>query len=158
MKKTTKEMIEVMEAFEQGEEIEYLGMMGVWANATVPTWDWENLDYRVKEYKYPMWFESNDGDVVVRFDSLYRGEVISTTKEESYYIGEYTDWTPHTCKDTWTQIDEPKAKEKVTIEKWLLKDSNNILFVVETSDIDTWLKGFLKTKKVKLLESYTVEI
>ena len=48
-------------------------------------------------------------------------------------------------------------KQKVTIEKWLIEE-NDIKFVVETSDIDSWLKSFPTAQKLKLIESYEVEI
>ena len=48
-------------------------------------------------------------------------------------------------------------KQKVTIEKWLI-EYDNIKVVVEASDIDSWLKPFATTKKLKLIESYEVEI
>ena len=50
-----------------------------------------------------------------------------------------------------------EQKEKVTIEKWLIEE-NDIKFVVETSDIDSWLKSFPTAQKLKLIESYEVEI
>ena len=51
MAKTTKEMIEVMQAFERGETIEVI-WRGVandgWDVATTtPSWDWGEYDYRV---------------------------------------------------------------------------------------------------------------
>ena len=49
------------------------------------------------------------------------------------------------------------SKQKVTIEKWLIEE-NDIKFVVETSDIDSWLKSFPTAQKLKLIESYEVEI
>ena len=49
------------------------------------------------------------------------------------------------------------SKQKVTIEKWLIEE-NDIKFVVETSEIDSWLKSFPRAKKLKLIESYEVEI
>ena len=49
------------------------------------------------------------------------------------------------------------SKQKVTIEKWLIED-NNIKVVVETSDIDSWLKSFPIAQKLKFIESYEVEI
>ena len=49
------------------------------------------------------------------------------------------------------------SKQKVTIEKWLIEE-NDIKFVVETSDIDSWLISFPRAKKLKLIESYEVEI
>ena len=48
-------------------------------------------------------------------------------------------------------------KQKVTIEKWLIEE-NDIKFVVETSDINSWLKSFPTAQKLKLIESYEVEI
>jgi hypothetical protein len=45
--KTTKEMIEVMAAFERGEEIEWC-QFGQWLACPNPIWDWRNLDYRIK--------------------------------------------------------------------------------------------------------------
>ena len=50
-----------------------------------------------------------------------------------------------------------EQKQKVTIEKWLIEE-NDIKFVVETSDIDSWLKSFPTAQKLKLIESYEVEI
>lgn len=48
--KTTKEKIEVMQAFERGEKIEVRGIMSEWEvfskNAS-PVWDWRGNDYRV---------------------------------------------------------------------------------------------------------------
>ena len=49
-----------------------------------------------------------------------------------------------------------EQKQKVTIEKWLI-EANDIKFVVETSDIDSWLKSFPTAQKLKLIESYEVE-
>ncbi len=45
--KTTKEMIEVMQAFDRGERIEIF-LKGHWVEHDNPYWDWYNFDYRVK--------------------------------------------------------------------------------------------------------------
>lgn len=50
--KTTKEKIEVMQAFEDGKKIEYYrydSYDNAWFPTENPTWDWLNYDYRVKE-------------------------------------------------------------------------------------------------------------
>lgn len=47
--KTTEEMIEVMKAYQNGKEIEVRLPNGHWVEATEPTWNWGNADYRVKE-------------------------------------------------------------------------------------------------------------
>jgi len=59
--KSTREMIEVMEAYERGEQIECRSLMGdvwslsfralmgdVWSLLPTPLWDWQGCDYRVK--------------------------------------------------------------------------------------------------------------
>ena len=57
--KTTREKIEVMEAFERGEEIEVSINYDKaapwedqnWAHIKNPAWDWDEHDYRVKDNK-----------------------------------------------------------------------------------------------------------
>lgn len=51
--KTTKEKIEVMQAYEMGEQIQLLNMDGNWEDKECPAWNWAKCDYRVKpEPKY----------------------------------------------------------------------------------------------------------
>ena len=59
----------------------------------------------------------------------------------------------------WSRYDYrvKKPKQYITVEKWLIED-DNIKVVVETSDIDSWLKSFPTAQKLKLIESYEVEI
>lgn len=54
--KTIKEMIEVMQAFERGEQIEAKSLNNDiygWDETKEPFWDWHNLDYRVKPNYVP---------------------------------------------------------------------------------------------------------
>ena len=51
------------------------------------------------------------------------------------------------------RIKEPK--QKVTIEKWLCSDKQGSFVVVETTNIEEYT---YITKKVKLIESYEVEL
>ena len=46
--KTTKEMIDVMQAYERGEKIQLLNRLGIWVDIDIPEWNWEKCDYRVK--------------------------------------------------------------------------------------------------------------
>ena len=51
MAKTIKEMIEVMEHYENGGEVEFItkGYIGTrWETVTLPSWDWSYFDYRIK--------------------------------------------------------------------------------------------------------------
>ena len=161
MAKTVKEMIEVMEWFENGGEVECVHKAyDDWERATKPLWNWNDYEYRKKEFQYPIWFKDNitGSNLIVRFDSLTKGEVIVGNKVHK--VGGYNEnWIAHTDNEHWTQIEEPKEKpkEKVTIERWVIEESN-IKFIVETSDIDAWSKPFSSAKKLKLIDSYEVEI
>ena len=58
--KTIAEMIAVMQAYEDGKEIEYYSeVCSEWKKATTPAWNWYTTDYRVKpEPEYiPFTFE-----------------------------------------------------------------------------------------------------
>ena len=57
--------------------------------------------------------------------------------------------------DTYDYRIKPE-KQKVTIEKWLIKDVNNgEYFIIESSEIETYYKHY---KQIKLIESYEVEL
>ena len=58
--KTTKEMIEVMQAYDRGEKIEVSHNGRVWNLVDNPIWDWLNNDYRVKSKKSYVPFETAD--------------------------------------------------------------------------------------------------
>lgn len=46
--KTTKEMIDVMQAYLRGEQIQLLNIDGDWEDKDNPAWNWAKCDYRVK--------------------------------------------------------------------------------------------------------------
>ena len=162
MTKTIKEMIEVMEWFEGGGTVECVERgHSNWGIVNHPCWNWDDFEYRIKEFQYPMWFKSISSSLVVRFDNLNSGEVI--IEDEVCKIGEYYDsWVEHTNKYHWEEIEEPISKQKVTIEKWLIEDTGlntkGIKVVIETSDIASWLSYYPTAQKVQLIESYEVEI
>lgn len=62
MAKTTKEKIEIMQAYERGEKIELKRNGGKWIDAFIPTWDWLNTDYRIKS-------KFHDGDILFLEDT-----------------------------------------------------------------------------------------
>ena len=93
-----KEMIKVMQHYADDGEIEASKKhVQIWVGASLPCWDWDTFDYRIKEPK----------------------------------------------------------KEKVNIEKWLCSDKQGGLVVIETTNIEEYT---YITKKLKLLESYEVEL
>lgn len=47
--KTTKEMIAIMQAYEDGQPVQYKTRRhGYWVEVITPSWDWKILVYRVK--------------------------------------------------------------------------------------------------------------
>ncbi len=66
-------------------------------------------------------------------------------------------WTLNTDPSwNWDAYDYriKEQKQKVTIEKWLCQDKQGDYLIRETSNID----GYLTIKKIKLIESYEVEL
>jgi len=53
MKKTTAEMIKVMQAYEDGKEVQalYNHHNEKWYDSKKPIWNWVDYDYRIKEEK-----------------------------------------------------------------------------------------------------------
>ena len=88
--KTTKEMIEVMQAYLIGEKIElhYLyDTKDYWITSGTPIWDWSNFDYRVKPNKKYEPFDTPE-----EFLAAYRkhGEFIEN-KESGEKMNDYVD-------------------------------------------------------------------
>ena len=50
----TKEMIAVMQAYEDGKQIEYKSNVNGWVSVENPNWDWVNRIYRIKPTKKPV--------------------------------------------------------------------------------------------------------
>ena len=84
--KTTKEMIEVMQAFERGEQIEAF-YNGVWVDIYIPEWSWGLRDYRVKPKKSYVPFDTPE-----EFLTAYRkhGEFVEN-KESGEKMNAYVD-------------------------------------------------------------------
>ena len=84
--KTTKEMIEVMQAYDRGEKIEAC-YGGVWVDIDMPEWSWGLRYYRVKPNKKYIPF-----DTAEEFLTAYRkhGEFIEN-KESGEKMNAYVD-------------------------------------------------------------------
>ena len=152
--KTVKEMIEVMEWFDKGGTVVYAARgFDDWEPVTHPSWDWSDFDYRVKEFQYPMWFKSKANGLVIKFDGLQSGTVVE--EGNSFYTkGEYSSlWVPHTDSEHWEEIEEPKSKQTITMQKWLMRRSDEY-YVLTTNKIS----NYDISTPVKLLETYEIEI
>ena len=91
--------------------------------------------------------------VMQHFDN--GGEIIYKVKDD-----EYCSWMK--CNNPiwdWFEFEYKMKREKVTIEKWLIKDiDSGEHFMIGTSDIELNLKDFPKWIKLKLIETYEVEL
>ena len=82
---------------------------------------------------------------------LNGGEIECSIKEENNWIN-FSSY----CWNWETRDYRIKEqKQKVTIEKWLCSDKQGGLVVIETTNIEEYT---YITKKLKLLESYEVEL
>ena len=90
---TTKEKIEVMQAYERGEEIEarLANYEDRWGDANAPLWNWECFEYRIKpkEKRGPKF---KIGDVLVHLEKegqpLYRGDIYRVVSIDEKYTAE----------------------------------------------------------------------
>ena len=85
--KTTKEKIEVMQAYDRGEQIQLLDRLGNWVDIDMPEWSWGLRDYRVKPKKSYVPFHTPE-----EFLAAYRkhGEFIEN-KESGEKMNAYVD-------------------------------------------------------------------
>ena len=85
--KTTKEMIDVMQAYDRGEQVQLLNIDGNWEDKDNPSWNWAKCDYRVKPKKSYVPFHTPE-----EFLAAYRkhGEFIEN-KETGEKMNAYVD-------------------------------------------------------------------
>ena len=109
--KTTKEMIEVMQAYVRGEEIEeryFDESKDYWVACGTPIWDWNNFDYRVKpKTKYVPFDtaeefleaqrEHGDGLISIDDNGVVKAHDISISPDGSVYEHGENQWTS-TCE------------------------------------------------------------
>lgn len=72
MRKTTEEMIAVMQAYSEGKTIEAMLLCQAhWNEVLHPTWDWCNTDYRIKPEPKTMYVLLRYGDDKERWGSTF---------------------------------------------------------------------------------------
>ena len=103
----------------------------------------------LKEMIKVMQYYENGGEVEFSRDNFKT--ILGTVNKK--YDGDLSwDWATYTYR-----IKE--EKQKLTIETWLMKDaSNGEYFIYESSRVDLYLKETFNSEKVKLIESYVVEL
>lgn len=83
--KTIREKIEIMQAYERGEQIEFIYEGMEWRNASNPAWDWNHFDYRVKPKTKYIPFDTAEEFLVAQ---RVRGETVED-KESGKRINLY---------------------------------------------------------------------
>lgn len=69
--KTIKEMVEVMEAFEDGKKIQLRNrFINIWVDTEYPIWDWSTCEYRIKPEPTYRPYKSVD-EMVEDFDKRF---------------------------------------------------------------------------------------
>ena len=123
-KMTTKEKIEVMQAYTRGEEIE-MGYAdddeGEWVSVEVPIWNWDKFKYRIKpkEKRGPKF---KIGDMLVHLEKegqpLYRGDIYRVVS-----IGEkYTAEEGYQCKGAYEHFEKIFIKADDVLWYWEYQD------------------------------------
>lgn len=60
----------------------------------------------LQEFEYPMWFKHTGSELVVKFTSLYEGEVVINGVGKK--VGDFSSsWFPHTNIYIWKQVEGP---------------------------------------------------
>ena len=102
--KTTKEMIEVMQAYERGEQIQIkiLDINCIWEDTEHPYWNWAKCDYRVKKNVYVPFETAEEflaaqrkhGDGVISIDDngVIKANDISISPDGSVYEHKENQW------------------------------------------------------------------
>ena len=122
--KTTKEHLEVMQAFIDGREIEFKqdSHKGIWRQTTTPTWDFCRYNYRIKplepEYVYPIYKRLKaDPETIVKFISIDSGIYIGTEAQSIYKPGDAAKYMcPHTSC-SWEDYAVSEDAEKIILNK-----------------------------------------
>ena len=96
--KTTKEMIEVMQAYDRGEKIES-GYGDVWVDIDMPEWSWGLRDYRVKPKPKYVPFDTaeefiiaqrNKGNVIINKGSGTKYNIFINASNIVYLVNIYS--------------------------------------------------------------------
>ena len=106
--KTTKEKIEVMQAYDRGEKIEFMDCRREWKDVYEPIWDWVHCDYRVKPKNSYVPFHTpeeflteyrkhGDGLISIDDNGALKAHDISISPDGSVYEHGENQWTS-TCE------------------------------------------------------------
>lgn len=119
---TTKEMIEVLQAYEAGEDIEMKeNEEESWREVKCPFWVWENFKLRVKPKEKQPKFKV--GDVLVHLEKegqpLYRGDIYRVVSIGEKYTAEEEGYQ---CKGAYEHFERIFIKADDVLWYWEYQD------------------------------------
>ena len=124
--KTTKQQIDVMQAFIDGKEIEYRLFTPtnsmLWRISQTPMLNFDKYEYRIKpsepEYVYPIYKRlKNQKETIVEFTGLDSGIYVSTGAQSIYKPGDAAKYISSHTSCSWEDYDfiEEEEEEASTI-------------------------------------------
>ena len=148
MATTTKEKIEIMQAYERGEQIQiYDSIHNEWKDIKIPSWDWMTSDYRIKS-------KFHDGDILFLDDTTHSWIFIYKENENKEYIYQYVAVSACTTDSSVFITDSPlgfkvsKIRFATEEEKQKLFDcitANGYHWNDETKTLEILIKPKFKT-------------
>ena len=104
--KKIEQMIEVMQAYCDGADIEYKQhMSSYWCVATTPTWDWDNIDFRIKDRYAELKAAAADPTKQIRL-------------KNSVWIDAGPNWNWKYPAEDYEIRDKPKDKKQIKLLAW----------------------------------------
>ena len=151
--KTTKELLEVMQAFVDGKEIESKldSYKGKWKLTTSPIWNFTEYRYRIKksepEYVYPIYKRLKETpETVVKFTSLDAGIYVSTHKNSIYKPGHPAlNMAPHTDL-SWEDCTVSIDAEKIILNKTNTEELFEVIYYCEIMKEFEFVKQLYKNE------------
>lgn len=120
MATTTKEKIEIMQAYERGEQIQiYDSIHNEWKDIKIPSWDWMTSDYRIKS-------KFHDGDILFLEDT-HSWIFIYKENESKEYIYQYVA-VPACTTDSSVFITDSPLGFKVSKIRFATEEEKQKLF------------------------------
>lgn len=162
MSKTIEEQIEILTHYKNGGEVVVETWLGgncceLLPNVGYQDWNFKKYNFRIKNYEYPIFFKSESG-TIFRYDSLTKSVCLKNGIDCGWVLGESLGFEHTMLHETWVQFNYKEAKKTVTIERWLIKNNEERYDVAVTSDIKHYIDSCIGWQKVKLLETYEVEL
>ena len=159
--KTTKEKIEVMEAFIDGKKIEFKQRFqnDHYRTVNTPDWDFVNYAYRIKpsepEYVYPIYKRLKAApETIVKFTSIDSGIYIGTEAQSIYKPGDAAKYMrPHTSC-SWEDYTVSEDAEKIILNKTNTIELFEVMIYWDTAE-DFKINGTLySNEELKQLKHY----